>query len=50
MSCRITVTPDFLKELKRLSKRYKSLKKDMEKLGKDLENNPFLGHSSPKRH
>lgn len=43
MNCRITVTPDFLRELKRLSKRYRSLKKDLEELGEELTQNPFMG-------
>ena len=43
MNCKITVTPDFLKEIKHLSKRYKSLKEDLNKLGDELERNPFLG-------
>ncbi|ADY35569.1 hypothetical protein Bacsa_0980 [Phocaeicola salanitronis DSM 18170] len=43
MNCKITVTPDFLKEMKHLSKRYKSLKEDLNKLGDELERNPFLG-------
>ena len=43
MNCKITVTPDFLKEMKRLSKRYKSLKEDLSKLGDELESNPLLG-------
>ena len=43
MNCKITVTPDFLRELKRLSKRYRSLKTDLTKLGEELQLNPFLG-------
>ena len=43
MNCKITVTPDFLWELKRLSKRYRSLKTDLTKLGEELRLNPFLG-------
>lgn len=43
MSCRISVTDGFLKELKRLSKRYKSLKKDVEDLGESLRENPLQG-------
>ena len=43
MNCKITVTPDFLRELKRLSKRYRSLKTDLTKLGEELRLNPFLG-------
>ena len=40
---KITVTPDFLREMKRLSKRYRSLKADLAGLGEELRLNPFLG-------
>lgn len=43
MSCKITVTPDFLREMKRLSKRYRSLKNDLAGLGEELYRNPLLG-------
>ena len=43
MNCRITVTPDFLRALKRLAKRYKSIKEDVAGLGEDLRTNPSLG-------
>ena len=43
MNCKITVTPDFLRELKRLSKRYRSLKTDVKDLGNELAKNPLLG-------
>ena len=43
MSCRITVTPDFLRELKHLAKKYKSIKQDVANLGADLRANPNLG-------
>lgn len=43
MSCRISVTDGFLKELKRLSKRYRSLKTDVADLGKSLRENPLQG-------
>ena len=43
MSCRITVTPDFLRELKHLAKKYKSIKTDYAQLLIDLRANPFLG-------
>lgn len=43
MNCKITVTPDFLKEMKRLAKRYRSLKSDLAGLGEELRQNPFLG-------
>lgn len=43
MSCKISVTPEFLKELKHLSKRYKSLKDDVAALGVSLQENPLQG-------
>ena len=43
MSCKITYTPDFAKQMKRLSKRYKSLKEDYVNLLNDLHANPNLG-------
>lgn len=43
MSCRISVTDGFLKELKRLSKRYRSLKTDVADLGESLRENPLQG-------
>lgn len=43
MNCKITVTPDFLKEMKRLAKRYRSLKADLAGLGEELRQNPLLG-------
>lgn len=43
MSCRISVTDSFLKELKRLSKRYRSLKDDVSALGESLHENPLQG-------
>ena len=43
MSCKITVTPDFLRELKHLAKKYKSIKEDVANLGDELRNNPLLG-------
>ncbi|RAV27578.1 type II toxin-antitoxin system RelE/ParE family toxin [Sinomicrobium soli] len=36
-------TSTFNKELKRLSKKYRSLKKDIAQLLEDIENNPDLG-------
>ena len=39
----IKVTKRFLKELKQLSKRYKSILDDLETFEKDLLNNPFQG-------
>lgn len=43
MSCKIVVTKSFLKELKRLSKRYRSLKDDVAELGVSLRENPLQG-------
>ncbi|MEI7504221.1 MAG: type II toxin-antitoxin system RelE/ParE family toxin [Paludibacter sp.] len=37
------VTDDFEKSLKRLAKKYKSLKGEYLELLKELENNPFIG-------
>ncbi len=43
MSCRIIVTKDFLRQLKHLAKKYKSIKTDVADLGKELSDNPFQG-------
>ncbi|MBR3783275.1 MAG: type II toxin-antitoxin system RelE/ParE family toxin [Bacteroidales bacterium] len=43
MSCEIVTSLDFLRELKRLSKRYRSIKQDVENLGKEIAANPTLG-------
>lgn len=43
MSCNVRPTSHFLKELKRLSKRYKSLKNDVDALVVSLHENPFQG-------
>lgn len=43
MSCKISVTPDFLKTLKRLSKHYKSFKDNVAALGVSLQENPLQG-------
>lgn len=43
MNCRITYTPDFARALKRLGKRYRSLKQDYARLLEDLHANPCLG-------
>ena len=34
---------EFVKELKRLAKRYRSLKQDIAKLGASLQENPYQG-------
>ena len=43
MSYEIIPERSFLREVKRLSKRYKSLKQDLKKLGEELHANPYLG-------
>ena len=43
MNCKITYTPDFARQMKRLSKRYKSIKDDYAKLLIELRANPTLG-------
>lgn len=43
MSYKIQVIPNFQKEFKKLAKKYPSLKDDMGKLIKELEENPLLG-------
>ena len=40
MKYRISVTLEFLREMKHLSKRYKSLKEDLRNFGNDLLLNP----------
>ena len=43
MNYNVKPTPYFLKELKRLSKRYRSLKEDVNLLVASLHENPFQG-------
>ena len=43
MNCKITVTPNFLRELKHLAKKYKSIKQDVSILGDELRAIPVLG-------
>lgn len=43
MNCNISVSPQFLKELKRLSKRYQSIKEDVRILCISLQDNPLQG-------
>lgn len=43
MNCEIIPTPDFEKALKRLSKKYKSLKDDLKDFYDSLLENPFQG-------
>ena len=45
MKYRISVTLEFLREMKHLSKRYKSLKEDLRNFGNDLLLNPEQGVS-----
>ncbi len=44
MSFDIIPTPNFSKELKRLAKKYPSLKEDIFKLTQNLKENPFQGN------
>ena len=43
MSFKVEATPNFLSEAKRLSKKFKSLKFDIEKLSVLLTSNPEMG-------
>ena len=43
MSFELVVSTHFKKELKRLAKKYASLKEDVSKLGESLEDNPAQG-------
>lgn len=43
MSCSIRTTKDFDKEVKRLAKRYRSLKQDLQSLVEELKSNPLIG-------
>ena len=43
MSYRIEVAPEFARRLKKLSKRYKSIKKDYEDFLHSLQSNPLQG-------
>ena len=43
MNCKVRPTSYFLKEVKRLSKRYKSLKDDLDGLVASLHENPLQG-------
>lgn len=43
MSCKITVTNRFLRELKRLAKKYRSIKEDVYNLGQELQDTPLQG-------
>ena len=45
MSCKILTTPQFAKEIKKLSKKFKSIKKDLSQLIERLEENPTEGTS-----
>ena len=43
MSCRISYLPEFERELKRLAKRYRSMKDDYASLLKQIKDNPAAG-------
>ena len=43
MTCKITATPDFARELKKLSKRYPSMKQDYSDFLEELRKNPLMG-------
>ena len=43
MNCKITATPDFARELKKLSKRYPSMKQDYIDFLEKLDKNPLMG-------
>ena len=45
MKYKVIPTPEFIKNLKTLNKKYKSIKKDILELANKLENNPTLGTS-----
>ena len=45
MSCKIETIPNFDKELKRLAKKYRSVKSDILSLAVELRNNPKTGIS-----
>jgi len=43
MNCSITYTKEFFKDVKRLYKKYRSLKEDLSKLEEELLENPYAG-------
>ena len=43
MRYKVIPTPEFIKNIKILQKRYKNIKNDLLKLANELENNPTLG-------
>lgn len=43
MSCKIIVTTDFLRAVKRLSKHYRSIQEDLKRLQESLQENPQQG-------
>ena len=45
MKYKVIPTPEFIKNLKVLNKKYKSIKKDILDLANELEDNPKLGTS-----
>ena len=45
MNYKVIPTPEFIKNLKVLSKKYKNIKKDILELANQLESNPMMGTS-----
>lgn len=45
MKYKVSPTPEFIKNLKTLNKKYKSIKNDLLQLANELEKNPTLGTS-----
>ena len=43
MNCKIFASPDFARDLKKLSKRYKSMKEDYANFLEELKSDPFMG-------
>lgn len=43
MNWTIRTVPDFDREVKRLAKKYKSLRSDLSQFQKDITENPYLG-------
>ncbi|MEM1326037.1 MAG: hypothetical protein AAGI23_08795 [Bacteroidota bacterium] len=43
MNCNITYTKEFVKDVKKLYKKYRSLKDDLDRLEKELSQNPYAG-------
>lgn len=43
MNWKISTVPDFDREVKRLAKKYKSLRSDLSEFQKEIQKNPYLG-------